>query len=182
MCSKICYLVTACCFLFICSNGQVATLPPIPLQANKIVYYDSVFLDTTYSVASLFENAQNWYTHNFESSDNRLTIDNKEAGIISGSGIANFKKHKSDYKDLLFVVDIVVGKGYYVYKFYNLQGYDNGLKFEYSDMYHQQLYPIAKPQWPRETRENKLLNMDITIKDIISDLSVSMKKRTDSKR
>jgi len=184
-CSKTFFIITALYFICFGSDAQTSQstiLAPLPIAANKIVYYDTVFLDTTYSKTLLFDNAQTWYTHNFESSDNRLTIDNSDAGSISGSGILNFKKHKTDYKDLLFVVDIVTGKGFYVYKFYNLFGYDNGVKFDYSDMYSEERYPGPKPEWPREIRENKLTDMDTSIKDVIGDLKKKMTERETSKK
>jgi hypothetical protein len=159
-------------FIFCYTYGQdeILSVPKLPLQANKIVYYDTVFPDITYTRQQLLENTHEWYSHTYETSDNRLTIDNNDEGLISGTGTVNFKKHKGDYKDLLFTIDVLVGRGFYVYKIYNLYGYDNGVKFDYSDMYNEELYPTSKPRWPKEVSTYKLYNLDLSVKEIADNL------------
>ncbi|MDR3680420.1 MAG: hypothetical protein P4L41_10680 [Flavipsychrobacter sp.] len=167
-------------FIFCYAYGQdeILHVPKFHLQSNKIVYYDTVFVDTTTnSHQQLLENVHEWYSHTYETSDDRLLIDNSDAGLISGTGTVNFKKHKGDYRDLLFTIDILIGNGFYTYKIYNLYGYDNGTKFYYSDMYSEELYPTPKPRWPKTISTYKLYNVDVSVNEIIANLKSGIIKK-----
>jgi hypothetical protein len=153
----------------------VLTIPKLPLLQSKIVYYDTVNIDTVENKDQLYKKLREWYLHTYETSDDKLTIDKSGAGLISGTGTINFREHKSDRKDLLFTIDVVVAKGYFVYKIYNLYGYDNGTKYDYSDIYSEELYTPPKPRWTKQDRLYKLSNLDLSIKDIVHTLYKTLK-------
>ena len=162
----------------ICQPGNLSKIPAIPLTANKIVYTALVNLDTTIRKEKLFYNAEEWYRYNFQSSDNTLTIDNMDNGIISGTGIIHAGKREKEVeaKDVFFTIDISVGKGEYRYKVYGIYSFEDTAKFHYSDMYNEELYPTDKPRWPEQYRRSMLINMNDRITAMIGKLQEAMKK------
>lgn len=80
------------CFLFYTltpAHSQVkynkTKVPKLPRTGSNIVYTASVALDPSYSKELLFNNGVQWYKRNFESADNRLSINDADAGRLSGA-------------------------------------------------------------------------------------------------
>jgi hypothetical protein len=163
----------------ICQPGDnTPKVPILPLINNKIVYAGSVSLDPSYSKRRLFDNAQQWYRHNFESNDNVLTIINIDSGMVSGPGIIHARRHEKllNPKDIFFTIDVGMADGRYSYKVYGIHYLEDTSKFYFSDMYNEQLYPTDKPHWPEPYRRSMLINMNEQITAMIEKLQEGMKK------
>jgi hypothetical protein len=151
-------------------------VPSLPLIGNKLVYTEQVHVDTSWSKERLFYNAQQWYRHNFQSSDNVLTIDNTVDSKISGPAIVHYawhKKHK-DERDLYFTIDIIAAPGIYEYRLYNIHGFTDAGEFSYSDMYNEALYPPKKPRWPEKYRSKMLTDMNSKVAAVIDEIKKDM--------
>ena len=172
-------------WLFIFSSlfafGQKAdtlVIPALPLLENRIAYTGNINKDSAISTRDLFHNAEEWYTHNYESADNTLTIDNINDGKISGTGIIHKKKkeRKLDAEDIYFTIDIVSGKGGYFYKVYAIYSMDSTGKFYYSDMYNEYLYPVPKPKWSPQYKVKMLTNMNSRVQQMITQMQADLQK------
>jgi uncharacterized protein with TBP-like fold DUF4468 len=148
----------------------------IPTAGNKVEYRATVHLDPALSKETLFDNAQQWYKNNFESADNTLTIDNKEKGKISGTGILHAGTHERETYpgDVFFTIDVTVADGEYEYIIHDLYGFDKTGKFDYSDMYNEEQYPETKPRWPASYRHTMLENMNNRITGLLPELYKEM--------
>lgn len=159
--------------------AQNQATPRLPVLANKIVYLDTVLLDSNYSRAQLLDNAQRWYKANYETNDNILTTDNSRDGELNGTGIIHddAREKKVGSKDVFFTIDIIAMRGSYVYRVYDLAWMENGAKHAFSDMYYEELHPLSKPQWPQAYREAMLLNMSRKVDAMRQQLEKSMTAR-----
>jgi hypothetical protein len=150
----------------------------LPLLANKVTYTRSVALPDPINKDILFQNAQDWYKHNYQDADNTLTIMNAANGQLSGTGIIhnNSKERKVEAGDVFFTIDIIVSNGAYQYKVYRIYSMENGAKFYYSDMYNEDEYPLSKPKWPVAYRRTMLREMNSKITNMLSTLETDMPK------
>lgn len=156
-------------------NGAHA-VPSFTLVDNKIVYSGSINVDPAITKETLFDNSQHWYKHNFESADNTLTVIKADSGKISGTGIIHIRhhdKHAEPY-DIYFTIDVIVGKGTYQYKVYDIHSFADTVKFFYSDVYNEEQYPTPKPRWPKPNREAMLNKMNDSIEAMLEVLNVDM--------
>jgi len=158
-------------------------VPQLPLIDNRIAYTGTITIDSSVSKDQLFENAEKWYSHNFETADNTLTIDNSADGEISGTGIihvdkkAKHKEHDIVAGDIFFTIDLISKKGGYEYKVHSIYSIDQAEKFYYSDMYNEELYPLSKPKWSKTYREYMLTDMNSRVEQMIAGMQNDLKKR-----
>lgn len=147
------------------------SIPSIPVADNKIVYTAAITTAPSISTETLFGNAEQWYTTNFETADNTLTINNVNDGLLSGTGIIHGKNdRKAEPGDVFFTIDIRIEKGKYEYNVHDLYGFDKTGKFYYSEMYTEQRYPPAKPKWPADYRQTMLTEMNNKVTAMISNM------------
>jgi len=158
------------------SDDSLSSIPTLPLIANRIVYTDTVKLDSNYTKEKLFNNAQAWYRADFETSDNTLTINNSSDGELNGTGIIHDKQKEIDPKDVFFTIDIVVMKGAYVYRVSGIAWMQDETRLYFTDMYNEELYPRAKNRWTNQYRHDMLINMNDKINAMLAHLKESMMK------
>ncbi|MCW3122044.1 MAG: hypothetical protein JWQ38_1536 [Flavipsychrobacter sp.] len=154
--------------------------PKLPREGSNIVYTSTVTLDSTHSKETLFNNALNWYRHNFQSADNTLTVNDADAGKLSGTGIIHSKKTKKDIypQDIFFTITIATARGNYQYRVDSIYGFEkNRVKFYYSDMYSEELYTQNKPTWTKPYRLSMLTNMNTRINEMTDKLRADMAKK-----
>jgi len=154
-------------------------VPKLPRTGSNIVYTASVALDPSYSKELLFNNGLQWYKRNFQSADNRLSINDAGAGRLSGAGIIHVGKHEKEIQpqDIFFTATIVATKGVYTYSIDSIYGFENREKFYYSDMYSEELYTQAKPKWTKPYRQAALSYMNNRILEITGRLRADMAKK-----
>jgi Domain of unknown function (DUF4468) with TBP-like fold len=174
------------CFLFYTltpAHSQVkynkTKVPKLPRTGSNIVYTASVALDPSYSKELLFNNGVQWYKRNFQSADNRLSINDADAGRLSGAGITHAGKHEKEIQpqDIFFTTTITVAKGGYAYSVDSIYSFENWVKFYYSDMYSEELYTQAKPKWTKPYRQSILGYMDKRILEMTDGLRADMAKK-----
>ncbi len=158
-----------------CQEQPQEKSPTFTLGDNKIIYYASIPV-ATFTKETLFANAQQWYTKNFETADNTLIINNINDGILSGTGIIhqNKRDQKAEPGDVFFTIDMRINNGLYTYTVHDLYGFDNTGKFYYSDMYNEDQYPSDKPKWQAQYRRTTLGNMNSKILVMITELQKEM--------
>jgi hypothetical protein len=151
-------------------------VPGLPLADNKIVYSAQIPVDSSIDRSLIFVNAEKWYKKNFQTADNTLIVDNANFGALSGTGIIHAKNPNkgTDPGDVFFTIDIHVPRGMYVYKVYDIYGFDKTGKFYYSDMYSEEQYPTDKPKWPEPYRHTMLNDMNNKIAGMIAELQKEM--------
>lgn len=154
-------------------------VPKLPRTGSNIVYSTSVSLDSTYSKEQLFNNGLQWYKRNFQSADNRLSINDADGGKLSGAGIIHAGKHEQEIQpqDIFFTTTITVAKGGYTYSVDSIYSFENREKFYYSDMYSEELYTQAKPKWTKPYRQSMLGYMNRRIIEMTDQLRADMAKK-----
>ena len=174
------FLLLSFCYFpsFAQQHDSIYYVQPLPLQANHIVYEDTIVLDSSYTKERLFGNAHKWYINNYQTADNVLIVDNTETGQITGTGIVHFKQNdkQKDEQDVIFTIDLYISRGKYVYKVYDIKGKEKKKKFSYSDMYKEEQYPLPKNQWTKEYREYMLSHMDNSIRQMLHQLKKYMQQ------
>jgi len=167
------------CGVFLASSLQATAQKIIlPLRANKIVYSDTVVVGNNYDPSHLFNNAADWYQHNFETADNTLSVNNSTDHTISGSGIIHRKRgdDKAEQNDIYFTIDITTLPAAYAYSVYDIYSRADTDKIYYSDIYNEERFPTHKPRWTESTRHDKLTYLDARIQEMLSNLNITMKK------
>ncbi len=143
---------------------------------NKIVYSASVTDNAAVPKDQFFERAQNWYTKTYQTADNRLTVNNLDEGLLSGTGIIHAKgrDEKAEDGDVFFTIDIHTDNGKYEYKVHDIYTFDKTGKFYYSDMYNEEQFPPNKPKWPNTYRASMLSHMNNKITMMLADFQKEM--------
>jgi hypothetical protein len=157
-------------------SQDTTKLPSFSLFENRITYSETVTLDTSFSKQQLFHNAEEWYTHHYQTADNTLTIENIDDGKISGTCIIHLsdKERHANPGDIFFTVDIICAKGSYMYKVYGIHSADKTGKFYYSDMYNEALYPPSRPKWTNSARIIALTDMNNRVSKMIENMKSEM--------
>jgi hypothetical protein len=156
-------------------TGDTVGIPHFPLTENKIVYAETIEAPSM-TKDGLMYNGEEWYRRTLQSSDNRLTILNTPTGEISGPGTlhASWFRKKRFVRDIFFTIDIIATNGKYQYRIYNIYSFEKTVRFYYSDMYQEQLYPLDKTRWTEPYRRALLNNMNDKITALIIQLKNSM--------
>ena len=153
---------------------------PLPLEGNDIVYKGQVVL-AGYSPDQLFKNALDWYNTNYKSADARLSVENKERGTIAGSGVIHYDQQviAGGPENIFFTFSITLNSSGYSYRFYDMYSMVNGQRYNYSDMYTEELHGTAtvKPRWTHRYRYEALMDMDSFINLAINQFKKDMEKR-----
>jgi hypothetical protein len=176
-------VITGIATIFVLSahaQSNNAAVPKLPLLENKIVYLDTVWLDSSYRRSQLFENAEQWYHLNYETADNILTTDNSRDGEINGTGIIHDSPREKQIGagDVFFTIDIIALRGAYVYRVYDIAWIENETKNYFSDMYYEELHPQPKSQWTAKYRRDMLTNMAQKTTAMLAKLKESMKMKS----
>jgi hypothetical protein len=133
----------------------------LPLERSDIVFSGHELL--SYSRDQLFKNALDWYNINYKTVDTKLTVENKESGTISGTGIIHFKQAAVDNgpENIFFSFTVQLTNSGYDYRFYGIYSVLKGEKIVYSDMYREETAPSpgVKPHWTHRYRYEVLSNM-----------------------
>lgn len=150
----------------------------LPLEGSEIVY--SGHQSLSYSHDQLFKTALDWYNNNYKTVDTKLTVENKENGTISGTGIIHFKQAavSNGPENIFFSFTIQLTSAGYDYHFFDIYSTANGEKIIYSDMYREETAPSpgVKPHWTHRYRYEVISNMDDFMQLAINQLRKSMAK------
>ena len=145
------------------TTKQVWAVKPLPLENNEIVYADNISL-SGYSHDELFKNVLDWYNNNFKTADTKLSVENKEQGAISGSGVIHYGQNalENGPQNIFFTFSVQLGGAGYSYRFYDIYSMVNGEKISYRDMYREENHPTTsiKPHWTHKYRYEALSDMD----------------------
>jgi hypothetical protein len=151
---------------------------PLPMEGNEIVYSGHINLNN-YSKDRLFKNALDWYNDNYKSADSRLTVENKEQGTVSGTGVIHVQSQRDDGPgNFFFSFSVQIGSAGYSYRIYDIYSAVAGAKNNYNEMYREEQYPNAKikERWTHKYRYEALSDMDSFITLAINLLIKDMEK------
>jgi hypothetical protein len=157
--------------------------PPLPMEGSRIVYTETVGPGAV-SKDQLFNNALEWYHYNYKSADTRLSVENREKGLISGTGVVRYNPSAAGIeKDfpIFFSFDLRVEDGEYTYRIYDIYGSDATGRFEYADMYLEDRNTSGqmKQRWEKRYRYEMLSDMNTMIEMAIVHLQQEMQKDPD---
>ncbi|MBS1586881.1 MAG: DUF4468 domain-containing protein [Bacteroidetes bacterium] len=148
----------------------------LPLDGSDIVYSGHESLSFPRDL--LFKNALDWYNVNYKTVDTKLTVENKETGTVSGTGIIHFKQAAvaNGPENIFFSFTIQLTNTGYDYRIYGIYSMLNGEKIWYSDMYREETAPSpeVKPHWTHRYRYEVISNMDEFMQLAINQLKASM--------
>lgn len=176
-------------FLALCCSAQgtynhsllgkpVWRVKVLPLDGTDIVYSGHEVLNYPHDIQ--FKNALDWYNINYKTVDTKLTVENKENGTVSGTGIIHFKQAvvENGPENIFFNFTIQLTSTGYDYRMYGIYSMLNGEKILYSDMYREETAPTpgVKQHWTHRYRYEVISNMDEFMQLTINQLKSCMAK------
>jgi len=174
--------------------GQKET-PKLPIDSStsKITYSEVVYVDSLTNKQELFSRAREWFAKAYKSSTNVIQMDDKESGKIVGKALMQVyhKALGSNYPSgyINYTISIYIKEGRY--------------KYEITDFYHTGQFVGSSSRIPdygicekminttdktmgtshQKTYNYYLYQMDINVKELISDLKAAMSsKSTNTKK
>jgi hypothetical protein len=168
----LCLLLFAAFISYARQQTKSKTTIQLPLNGSFIEYSEWVTPEPHLSKEQLFGNVLKWYKHNFQSADNTLTVDNFDSGKLSGTGIIHQRRREKQVLpgDLFFIINLTIKDGAWKYAVDSIYGFEKAVRFYYSDMYNEEMYPPPKPKWQQQYRTAMLTSMDKRIKAMINRL------------
>lgn len=163
---------------------------------NLIVYQGIVNVDTLDKQIDLYNKSREWVVNTFVSSKAVLELDDKSGGILIGKGSAVYPIQADGLlwgtalQDITvnFSIKIDCKQGKYQFKIYNLSGAFYGpssrISINYEKDYQIYRLGITPKGWNNKIyfkhNDQRLLGLDIKIKNLIQSLSKAMNPRVTS--
>ncbi|MBA3827357.1 MAG: DUF4468 domain-containing protein [Taibaiella sp.] len=148
----------------------------VPYLGSRILYTDSVVLDTSYNIERLFHNAENWFLNHYETADTKLTIDNRTTQQIAGVGVKSIPHGAGAPGRIFFQFIINVKHGSYTYAIDSMFTIGIEGRIYYSDIYQEEHFAKGKKRWTDKYRSQALTDMDTFIRGVVKLLEENMRK------
>lgn len=161
-------------------DGDLAS---VPFRYNEVgeVEYQSVEIADSMSATAIYQAVRLWFVETFPDSREVLEVDDKEQGLLIGTGWSNISggsvgPYPIDNK-LWFTLKIEIKEGRYRWKLYNLQRQAPPTSIDYSpDKFSlESAYPPGKPPGDKVNRKFKKSTLE-NLQSTINSLRAAVKK------
>ena len=152
-------------------------VPPLPYDGKEIVYREKISLTPSFSRERIYTNAKDWLTHNLKTDYSSITEASASDGRIKGKGELYYDQQvllNGVPQSIFFSYDIDISDGAWTYTIYDLHAKLPHEKFDYTDMYREELQEHGTARWTHKYRYEMLSDMDSFMKLFISGLKNSI--------
>lgn len=152
-------------------------VPPLPYDGKEIVYRERVSLSPSFPRQRIYNNLKDWLAYNLKTDYAAITEASATEGRIKGKGELYYNQQvllNGAPQSIFFSYNIDVSDGAWTYTIYDLHTQVPNEKFDYTDMYREELQEPGAARWTHKYRYEMLSDMDSFMKLFISGMKNSV--------
>ncbi|WP_226389838.1 DUF4468 domain-containing protein [Penaeicola halotolerans] len=172
--------------------GQKRNPPKLPIskETQLITYTDVVYVDSTLSADKLYLKAREWFAKSYNTSTDVIQLDDRENGLIVGKGLIQVYKRGGfgldfPYGFINYTLSIYLRDGRFMYEITNFYHMGLGQFLEEIPVpdfgpCEEMLNPSKRMtrRFERRSFDYILIQMDVYINNLITDLTKAMKSES----